>query len=167
MEARIWSRNRDSGDGGGRVLPGARTENKGPARIVCDVQTANISASRGTPSVKKSAVRPFSIEFDPIGCQALEEIHLTRHNNLPNAGAGHRCIGLHLPKKHRPNGALETRLWAAADQLRANSGLTSAQYSTPVLGLIFLRFAEVRFAARRAALEKGRRLIAPRHLARR
>ena len=50
--------------------------------------------------------------------------------------------------------ALENRLWAAADQLRANSGLTSAQYSQPVLGLIFLRFAEVRFLARLAALEK-------------
>ena len=49
---------------------------------------------------------------------------------------------------------LETRLWAAADQLRANSGLTSAQYSQPVLGLIFLRFADVRFLARRAILEK-------------
>ena len=44
---------------------------------------------------------------------------------------------------------LANRLWAAADQLRANSGLTSAQYSTPVLGLIFLRFAK-----RRATLEK-------------
>ncbi len=49
---------------------------------------------------------------------------------------------------------LENRLWAAADQLRANSGLTSAQYSQPVLGLIFLRFAEVRFLAQRAVLEK-------------
>jgi type I restriction enzyme M protein len=49
---------------------------------------------------------------------------------------------------------LESRLWAAADELRANSGLTSAQYSPPVLGLIFLRFAEVRFSARRAALGK-------------
>jgi hypothetical protein len=38
---------------------------------------------------------------------------------------------------------LEKRLGAAADQLRANSGLTSQQYSQPVLGLIFLRFAEV------------------------
>ena len=46
------------------------------------------------------------------------------------------------------------RLWEAADQLRANSGLTSEQYSTPVLGLIFLRFAEARFAKRRAELEK-------------
>ena len=52
------------------------------------------------------------------------------------------------------NQTLETRLWEAADQLRANSGLTSAQYSTPVLGLIFLRFAETRFAKRRDELEK-------------
>jgi len=47
---------------------------------------------------------------------------------------------------------LEKRLCDSADQLRANSGLTSAQYSTPVLGLIFLRFAEAHFAQRRAAL---------------
>lgn len=52
------------------------------------------------------------------------------------------------------NQALERRLWDAADQLRANSGLTSAQYSQPVLGLIFLRFAEVRFLPKLAALEK-------------
>lgn len=51
--------------------------------------------------------------------------------------------------------ALEKRLWAAADELRANSGLTSAQYSQPVLGLIFLRFADAKFAARRAELSKG------------
>src|SRR5271167_193601 len=49
---------------------------------------------------------------------------------------------------------LEKRLWDAADQFRANSGLTAAQYSQPVLGLIFLRFAEVRFAAQRASLNK-------------
>ena len=50
--------------------------------------------------------------------------------------------------------ALEKRLWDAADQFRANSGLKSQEYSTPVLGLIFLRFADVRFAAQRAKLEK-------------
>jgi type I restriction enzyme M protein len=49
---------------------------------------------------------------------------------------------------------LEKRLWSAADQFRANSGLSAAQYSQPVLGLIFLRFAEVRFAVQRAKLEK-------------
>lgn len=41
---------------------------------------------------------------------------------------------------------LEDRLWAAADQLRANSHLKASEYSVPVLGLIFLRFAEVKFA---------------------
>ncbi len=41
---------------------------------------------------------------------------------------------------------LETRLWDAADQLRANSHLKSSEYSVPVLGLIFLRFADVKFA---------------------
>ena len=50
---------------------------------------------------------------------------------------------------------LERRLWDAADQFRANSGLKSQEYSAPVLGLIFLRFAEVRFAAQRAKLEKA------------
>lgn len=57
-------------------------------------------------------------------------------------------------EKDTATDALEKRLWDAADQLRANSGLTSAQYSTPVLGLIFLRFADVRFAKVRAGLEK-------------
>jgi type I restriction enzyme M protein len=47
---------------------------------------------------------------------------------------------------------LEKRLWGAADQFRANSGLKSQEYSSPVLGLIFLRFAEVRFAAQRKRL---------------
>jgi type I restriction enzyme M protein len=58
-------------------------------------------------------------------------------------------------EKDAANDTLEKRLWGAADQLRANSGLTSQQYSLPVLGLIFLRFAEVRFSARRAVLEKA------------
>src|SRR5437899_9266171 len=57
-------------------------------------------------------------------------------------------------EKDTANDNLEKRLWEAADQLRANSGLTAQQYSGPVLGLIFLRFAEVRFAKRRAELEK-------------
>ena len=56
-------------------------------------------------------------------------------------------------EKDTDNAALEKRLWDAADQFRANSGLKSQEYSAPVLGLIFLRFAEVRFAAKRAQLE--------------
>jgi type I restriction-modification system DNA methylase subunit len=37
---------------------------------------------------------------------------------------------------------LGKRFWEASDQLRANSGLTAPQYGRPVMGLIFLRFAE-------------------------
>ena len=57
--------------------------------------------------------------------------------------------------KDNATATLEKRLWAAADELRANSGLSAAQYSQPVLGLIFLRFADAKFAARRTELEKG------------
>jgi type I restriction enzyme M protein len=37
---------------------------------------------------------------------------------------------------------LEKDLWDAADNLRANSDLKSSEYSTPVLGRIFLKFAD-------------------------
>jgi hypothetical protein len=59
---------------------------------------------------------------------------------------------------------LQTRLWGVADQLRANSGLRSSEYSTPVLGLIFLRYADERFSEAHAELEgsgSGRRRIEP------
>ncbi len=65
-------------------------------------------------------------------------------------------------EKDTATATLEKRLWDAADQFRANSGLKSQEYSAPVLGLIFLRFAEVRFAAQRAKLEKAERVIAAR-----
>ena len=51
--------------------------------------------------------------------------------------------------------SLEKRLWDTADQFRANSGLKAQEYSGPILGLIFLRFAEVRFAVRRAQLDNA------------
>ena len=42
---------------------------------------------------------------------------------------------------------IESDLWEAADQLRANSKLTSTEYCIPVLGIIFLRHAANRFDA--------------------
>ena len=59
---------------------------------------------------------------------------------------------------------LEKRLWDAADELRANSGLKASEYGTPVLGLIFLRFADAKFSAAREAIEakaSARRTIGP------
>lgn len=43
------------------------------------------------------------------------------------------------------NDDTEKRLWDIANDLRANSGLSSAEYSYPVLGLIFLRHADFKF----------------------
>ena len=41
--------------------------------------------------------------------------------------------------------SIEQNLWNAANQLRANSGLKSSEYSYPVLGLIFLKYADYKF----------------------
>jgi|TARA_Y100000294_G_scaffold177399_1_gene202662 type I restriction enzyme M protein len=49
---------------------------------------------------------------------------------------------------------ISSKLWAAADQLNANSNLNSAQYSTPVLGVIFLKFADSKFEKAKEELEK-------------
>ena len=53
------------------------------------------------------------------------------------------------------NSQTESRLWAVANQLRANSKLTASQYSTPVLGLIFLRHADYKFTKKQEEIEGG------------
>jgi type I restriction enzyme M protein len=57
---------------------------------------------------------------------------------------------------------IEKRLWEAADELRANSKLKSSEYSVPVLGLIFLRYADHKFKEaekKMAASGSGRRKL--------
>ncbi|HUK40244.1 MAG TPA: type I restriction-modification system subunit M N-terminal domain-containing protein, partial [Candidatus Acidoferrales bacterium] len=48
----------------------------------------------------------------------------------------------------------EADLWEAADNLRANSKLTSSDYFMPVLGIIFLRHAANRFDAATKQIEE-------------
>ncbi|WP_419650623.1 type I restriction-modification system subunit M, partial [Thiolapillus sp.] len=58
------------------------------------------------------------------------------------------------------NKDLESHLWGAADELRANSKLKASEYSIPVLGLIFLRFADAKFSEAQKQIckqGKGRR----------
>lgn len=51
---------------------------------------------------------------------------------------------------------LENRLWATANQMWANTGLKPSEFSNPVLGLIFLRYAEKKFhEAETTLLDKG------------
>src|SRR5438874_9556682 len=66
-----------------------------------------------------------------------------------------------MPANHTE---VEKRLWEAADELRANSKLKASEYSVPVLGLIFLRYADYKFTAAEAELAgktTGRRRIGP------
>ena len=59
---------------------------------------------------------------------------------------------------------LESRLWDSANQLWANADLKPSEYSPVVLGLIFLRFADVRFTAVEDEIKpkpKSRRKIKP------
>lgn len=50
---------------------------------------------------------------------------------------------------------LEKELWDAADALRANSKLTAAEYKDPLLGLVFLRFAQNLYEAKKIEIEMG------------
>jgi type I restriction enzyme M protein len=64
-----------------------------------------------------------------------------------------------LPGNHNE---IEKRLWDAADELRANSKLKSSEYSVPVLGLIFLRYADHKFTQAEKELAgkgTGRRIV--------
>lgn len=65
-------------------------------------------------------------------------------------------------KKPIEAGPLEGTLWGAADELRANSKLKASEYSVPVLGLIFLRYADQKFSHAEKELAKkatGRRKV--------
>ena len=48
---------------------------------------------------------------------------------------------------------LEADLWSAANNLRANSDLKASEYSTPVLGIIFLRFADNKYQQHKDAID--------------
>jgi type I restriction enzyme M protein len=59
---------------------------------------------------------------------------------------------------------IEKRLWAAADQMWTNTGLRPNEYAAPVLGLLFLRYAEKRFADTQGQLRanaSSRRTVTP------
>ena len=56
-------------------------------------------------------------------------------------------VSFHGETMNHNGNNIESRLWAAADELRANSKLKSSEYSVPVLGLVFLRYADHKFQA--------------------
>ncbi|KUK99338.1 MAG: Site-specific DNA-methyltransferase (Adenine-specific) [Parcubacteria bacterium 32_520] len=51
---------------------------------------------------------------------------------------------------------IEKRLWSVADNLRANTALRANEFYIPVLGLIFLRYADYKFQLAESEFEKER-----------
>jgi type I restriction enzyme M protein len=72
---------------------------------------------------------------------------------LQTCPASHHQNARPLPTPdHHTITQIESSLWDAADQLRANSKLTSSEYCMPVLGVIFLRHASNRHHAAAKAI---------------
>jgi len=146
------------------------------ALILVDLPLDNSVTNSHTPGV--------SIDADLLGLTDIARLAgvgrtvvanwRTRHSDFPPP-ADSRAAGPVFRRdevqewlqKHRPEKAtieplsVEAELWKVADGLRANSHLKSAEYSIPVLGLIFLKFADRRFADVEAELKgkaTGRRV---------
>ena len=58
---------------------------------------------------------------------------------------------------------LENRLWEAADHMRANSSLRLNEFAEPVLGLIFLKFAGVKFSKTEKEIAEERKVKTKSH----
>ncbi len=119
------------------IKPGCR----GEAR---NAQVSNVMKAISRFRWRRSGVRTFQLGIGPL---------FSRSRHIMDNGKTFKGNGL---------AELEKRLWAAADQLWANSPLRPSEYSTPVLGLIFLRFADNAFTKVAAELKgksSGRRTI--------
>src|SRR5207247_11055945 len=99
-----------------------------------------------------------------------------RKDDAPNNTS--QAVSIQTESKRLQNSGIEkfeSDLWEAADNLRANSKLTSSDYFMPVLGVIFLRHAANRFEAATRQIEEdqaagrmpGRNLLPADYLRRR
>lgn len=107
----------------------------------------------GTSTASSAGV---AAAFSPNGSSGMSTPQSTPPTPAPPPAGGQATFTpshwIAPPEKDGANRSLEKSLWEAADQFRANSSLKAQEYLGPILGLIFLRFAEVRFLRRRSVL---------------
>jgi hypothetical protein len=111
------------------------------------------SAQKPKPPNKKPPSLPTESKPEPIAptgptSSASKEL-------LKSTGSKNRKQKWKPPTPETNGNELENRPWAAADKLWANTGLRPSEFSTPVLGLIFLRCAESKFNAVKETLGEG------------
>jgi type I restriction enzyme M protein len=139
-----------------------------PARISGALGTGLAGVDDRQPSISESGAAPAlpSAAPDrlhwaaPCGRISPPGVFLPRpHAEPAEADDATRAARVIMANNHND---IEKRLWDAADELRANSKLKSSEYSVPVLGLIFLRYADHKFAQVEKALKgstTGRRRV--------
>ena len=54
---------------------------------------------------------------------------------------------------------LKDNLWHSADMLRAGAHLAANKYGQPILGLIFLRYADILFKQHKAEIDKNMKVL--------
>src|SRR5437667_10000165 len=109
------------------------------------------TASVASASPPSSAFTPCCVSF-PFGLKHGCRMANSREETGRTSCAFNEPCGTRCPQRQRDRQRhrmtreqlkqLEKDLWAAANNLRANSDLKSSEYATPVLGLIFLKFAD-------------------------
>ena len=122
------------GPGGGLRLPGVTA----PPKATANGSANATSSANGDRRQSRKAVEPPAPASPP-----------------PDPGDPSRGFTgwVAPPERDLGKAAMEKSLWEAADQFRANSGLKAQEYSGPILGLIFLRFADARFMPQWQALK--------------
>ena len=145
----------------------ARIRSKGDVALFGGLTTQDMKNKLGVPENRPLAdflptitikAKDFANEITPRSCRKLQRSRFQQPDprslqNPPSAtwGFARRRAGKDFPPSFitpmtrdqlkKP----ERDLWAAADKLRANSDLKASEYSTPVLGLIFLKFADNKY----------------------
>ncbi len=106
----------------------------------------------GAPETPESGYLPHlrDSRASPRSHLVLLMIFENRTIKSVHAGEDGRELGVPMPANHNE---IEKRLWGGADELLSNSGLKSSEYSVPVLGLIFLPYADHKFAEIEKELE--------------
>ena len=136
-----------------------RTSRWGPTYPDYDVEVLDAG---GTPVHGKSLLSTVRATYED-GIEP-EEGRVGATAAVPPADTANTSRGEAAGTKVNPLAAIATgdatdiydiadRLWDTADELRANSALKASEYSVPVLGLIFLKFADSRFTQAESELE--------------
>src|SRR5689334_19007335 len=97
-----------------------------------------------------------------MSCSLVTSPDRWRTKALPSRGSHNLSRMAANPPRTTDIYEVADRLWETADELRANSHLKAAEYAIPVLGLIFLKFADSRFTRMQTELAgrgTGRRQI--------